>query len=365
LAVTDAKAAQSSGTINITIAPAVSVNALVLPTGALAVAYPNTTLTTTGGVAPYSWSVATGQLPAGLALNAATGVISGTATVAGSFPITVKVTDGVGASATKALNLTITAPYSISTASLASGLVGKSYAASLAAVSGKAPYKWTATGLPAGLTLTATGKITGLPTVAGVFNPTFKVTDSKGLVATKALSLKVDAIIISTAALKGGKTNTAYSVALVSKGGVLPYTWTLTGGTLPAGFTLSAAGKITGKTTNIATFNPVVTVTDSTGAKASKALSLTIVTDAVPVDIANTSTVTALNTASKLVTTVNGGVTSKVYYDANTSMIFNTAAGDKITSIGSIPAGVTVGMPVQGAGNKSVGKITATSLEFN
>src|SRR4029079_17316236 len=53
-------------------------------------------LTAVNGKPPYSWSLLSGSLPTGLSLNVA-GLISGTPGVAGNFPITVRVTDSVGA----------------------------------------------------------------------------------------------------------------------------------------------------------------------------------------------------------------------------------------------------------------------------
>lgn len=63
------------------------------------------TLVATGGLPPYTWSVASGALPAGLSLNAATGVISGTPTAKGTSAFTVLVTDADGRTATKALSI--------------------------------------------------------------------------------------------------------------------------------------------------------------------------------------------------------------------------------------------------------------------
>jgi len=55
------------------------------------------TITASGGFTPYSFSVASGQLPNGLNLNASSGVISGTTTATGSTSVTLKVTDNTGA----------------------------------------------------------------------------------------------------------------------------------------------------------------------------------------------------------------------------------------------------------------------------
>ena len=58
-----------------------------------------------GGTAPYTWNIVSGTLPEGLTLNSFTGLVSGTTTVTGSFPINVQITDAVGATKTKEYTL--------------------------------------------------------------------------------------------------------------------------------------------------------------------------------------------------------------------------------------------------------------------
>ena len=78
-----------------------------LASGSVGAAY-SQTLTATGGSPPYTWSVASGSLPAGLSLNASTGAITGTPTaVYGPTSITFRVTDSAAATATKSLSITI------------------------------------------------------------------------------------------------------------------------------------------------------------------------------------------------------------------------------------------------------------------
>jgi len=86
-----------------------AVSTTSLADGSVGTAY-SQTLTATGGTAPYTWTVATGTLPAGLNLSAA-GTISGTPTAAGTASFTVSVTDSAApaATATRALTLNVTA----------------------------------------------------------------------------------------------------------------------------------------------------------------------------------------------------------------------------------------------------------------
>ena len=78
-----------------------------LPPGIMNMAY-TATLTVSGGITPYTWSMISGTLPLGLTLNPSSGVISGTPTVSGTFSLTVQVSDAGSHTATKTLSITIT-----------------------------------------------------------------------------------------------------------------------------------------------------------------------------------------------------------------------------------------------------------------
>jgi MYXO-CTERM domain-containing protein len=80
-----------------------------LPAGVVGTAY-STPMIAGGGTPPYAWTM-TGTLPAGLALNTSTGMITGTPTAVGSSNFTIMATDSRAPSqmATKALSIVVTA----------------------------------------------------------------------------------------------------------------------------------------------------------------------------------------------------------------------------------------------------------------
>src|SRR2546422_871966 len=144
-------------------------------------------LTATGGKQPYHWTLAAGALPAGLSL-ASNGLISGTITASGNFPVTVSVQDSSTPAASTdiaAFSLSVAAtvpapsPVKITTVGLPGGQVGTLYQTQLTATGGKQPYPWTlaAGALPSGVPLAANGLIPGTPMLAGVFLLTINAQD--------------------------------------------------------------------------------------------------------------------------------------------------------------------------------------------
>jgi hypothetical protein len=109
----DSAASPQAAMVSLTIAvsaPAVAKLAITsasLPTATAGTAF-SATLTASGGTQPYTWTLASGQLPSGMNLSAA-GVISGTTSVTGTFPFTAEVIDATSASATASLNLIVAA----------------------------------------------------------------------------------------------------------------------------------------------------------------------------------------------------------------------------------------------------------------
>jgi hypothetical protein len=267
----------------------------VLPAGTEASAY-SVGLTAVGGITPYSWTLTSGSLPAGLNLNSSTGEISGIPTVDVTCAFTVQVSDSgtPGQTDSKSFSLTINPipPLQITTSSpFPEGTVATPYSVILTATGGIAPYSWSllSGSLPDGLNLnTSTGKISGTPTVDSTFNFTVEVTDSysPAHTATKSFTLVINPIPplqITTTSLPDGVLDVSYNETLQATGGIPPYTWSLSGGTLPDGLSLSGSGTISGTPTAEADFTFTVTVEDSNSPPESNSKDFTVcVTDVPP-----------------------------------------------------------------------------------
>ena len=156
----------------------------------------------------------------------------------------------------------------ITTEILPKGALNKPYSYPLRAQGGQFPYRWSATGLPPGLTMNSVGVLSGSPTTLGAFKPNITVTDSSSPAQTteKTIDLTVDPpLTITTSSLPAGVLGVSFTVfpgttTLQAQNGQIPYSWTATG--LPPGMTLSSTGSLGGTPSALGTFNVNATVTD-------------------------------------------------------------------------------------------------------
>ncbi|PYT19783.1 MAG: hypothetical protein DMG57_44250, partial [Acidobacteria bacterium] len=286
--VQDANGVTASQQFTLTIAPQLAINtAPNLPSGSTGTFY-SQTISASGGVTPYSWSITLGALPAGMTLNASSGVISGTPTNAGTFNFTAQVTDRASVTANKQFTLQVTSGLVISTPStLPSGSIGTFYSQYLSAAGGTKPYRWSvsAGSLPAGLTLFAeNGGIAGRPISAGTFTFTLQVIDNASVTARKDFTLTIAGglIIATPSPLPDGVVGKLYSQPLTAAGGSTPYHWLVVAGTIPSGLLLNpATGAISGTPTTGGNFNFGVQVTDNASANSTKNFSISIVSSLV------------------------------------------------------------------------------------
>jgi hypothetical protein len=273
--------------LNLTIEPPLAITTTSLPDASISSSY-NEPVETVGGIGALTFSLVlpgTGTLPSTLSLNPTTGIISGTPIApAGTFPFTVRVQDTSGQQDTKALSVRVT-PTSlpqITTTSLPDGRIGQPYSSRVQATGGIGALAWAVSAgtLPSGLTLNpSTGVIAGTPNAVGTSSFTVRIQDAAGQSATKALSITINPFNvpkITTTTLQGGTVGQAYTQTLRATGGLGALTWSVTGGSLPAGLTLSSAGTISGTPAAAETSNFTVTATDTFGQSDTQDLSIAV-----------------------------------------------------------------------------------------
>jgi hypothetical protein len=279
-----------TSTATITIVLPVTFTTVSLPNGSNGVAY-NQTIVTSGGVAPISYSVGTGTLPAGLKLNNV-GTIIGTPSSTGTSTFTINATDfGTPPLTVASPVFTVTInpppPLSITSTAMANGFTGTAYGSSIASSGGVPPLTWFVPPgtLPPGLELnTSSGLISGTPTTSGVFTffPTVSDSALPPQHAASAAGVTISILAVAplqavTPPLPAGAVAAGYTANLVAKGGVAPYTWSLTGGQLPSGLKLNpTTGIISGIPILATTSNFSVQVEDANSTK-SAVQSLSIV----------------------------------------------------------------------------------------
>ena len=174
-------------------------------------------------------------------------------------------------------------PLSVSTNSLPAAAQNEAYKAALNATGGTPPYDWAITSgsLAGGLSLSSSGIITGTPSSAGSSVFTATVTDATHDTSLKQLTLTVNApsgspLRMATTSLPAAQQNVAYSAALNAAGGAPPYSWAITGGSLPAGLNLNSSGEISGTPTQSGQSTFTVEVKDADGNSASAPLQVQV-----------------------------------------------------------------------------------------
>lgn len=222
------------------------------------------------GTLPLTWA-ATG-LPAGLSLGAGTNVISGTPTTAELKRVRVTVTDGEGQLAVREFDwnvvpaLALTYPPANTTFSWSTATAQNVV---LTATGGITPYTWSATNLPAGLTITTGGVISGTLTAGTRYLTTVTVVDAR--LATRSVTVVVNVAagsnetsITGPVADRTGTVGAVTTVVATADTGGGSITWAVTG--LPDGLSLSN-GLITGRPTKAGVY-----LVKLTAARPSKAM---------------------------------------------------------------------------------------------
>lgn len=277
---TDSSSCKGSQSFTLQIdCPIITISPSSLAAATTGVAYEQS-LTASGGTAPYTFVISGGALPNNFSLSSS-GAITGTPSTAGSFNFTVTATDANGCKGSLSLSLLVACPtINISPGSLAAATTGVTYQQSLSASGGTAPYTFAISGgaLPANLSLSSSGAISGTPTTAGSFSFTVTATDANGCKGSLSLTLQVacPTITITPGSLNGATVGVAFNQSLTANGGSAPYTFAVSGGALPANLSLSSSGAISGTPSAAGSVNFTVTATDANGCKGSQTFTIQI-----------------------------------------------------------------------------------------
>ncbi|CAN7403178.1 IPT/TIG domain-containing protein [Aminobacter sp. LjRoot7] len=316
-----------------------------------------------GGTPATSVAVATQATNGTATATGTTITYTPTAGYAGPDSFTYTATNVGGTSSPATVTITVSPPtIMVGPLTVTLPVYATAYSQLITASGGQAPYGFAVTSgaLPAGLTLAADGTLSGTPTVIGNFN--FKVTatdQSTGPAApftdsrTYNVTIAAPTLTLSPAAgaLPGATAGSAYSQTFSANGGVGPFSYAITAGSLPNGVTLDpSTGVLAGTPTAAGTFNVTVTATDAGSFTVANPYSLTV---AVP-----TLTIGG---------TLSDGVVGQTY-----SQTLTASGGVAPYSItlqsGTLPAGLTLsaggtlsGTPTQGGSFNLVIRATDSS----
>lgn len=232
----------------------------------------STTLAATGNSSALTWSIASGQLPDGLVLDPASGVISGTPTANNGGAVTIKASDAK-ASASKQFFFLLWSKLIINPVPIVPAHLNAPYSVTVTGQGSSAIASWTISSgqLPPGLTFNVTvlnlntAIIAGTPSQPGTYNFAIQAQDyTLPQTATMDATIVVDThLAITKATLKNGGQNQLYADSFTAVNGTLPLHWSLTGN-LPAGLSLDpSSGKISGTPSDFGGFQYSVSVTDS------------------------------------------------------------------------------------------------------
>jgi hypothetical protein len=277
--VTDAAGATATRTVTVTVNPVPAVPAATLPAWTVNRPYGNA-IGYSGGTTPFTFAVASGDVPPGMTLTQG-GSLEGVPATPGSYTFGARVTDAAGATATGSISVTINPEPSITTAGLRPWTEGRPYDETLRSSGGTQPLTWSVVSgtRPIDAPIDATtGAIRGTTLAAGDYTFVAQVTDAAGATATRTFTVKLNLPpSLSETGLPAAARGRSYRAGPAVSGGTGSIRWAITSGTIPDGLTLdTATGQLTGTPVGEGSTTLVFRVTDAAGAAAARSYLLVV-----------------------------------------------------------------------------------------
>ncbi|MEN5202969.1 putative Ig domain-containing protein [Stenotrophomonas sp. TWI700] len=355
-------------------APVIDLQPSVVPAGTVGVTYTES-LSASGGSAPYTFSISSGALPAGLTL-ASNGQVTGTPSAAGTATFTIVATDANAQTGSRNYSVTIAAPTLVLTP--ASGALSASYDApytqALSTSGGIGPYSYAVTSgaLPAGLTLSGS-QISGTPTAPGSY--TFTVTSTDGgasgtgspFVVSAAYTLNVSAasITVDPSVAPAGAVGVAYTLQLSASGGTAPYQFTVVGGALPQGVSLAANGSLSGTPVQAGTFNVTFAATDANAQVGTGSYAIAVTAPALTLTPASGAFNATYGTAFAEILAATGGVGPYTYaLSAGQLPTGVTLVGDQLSGSPTVPGTYAFTITATDTGSTGAGAPFTVSASY-
>ncbi len=303
------------------------------------------TVTASGSPTPTLSESGTDTLPAGVTFNAATGVLSGTPTSAGTFTLHFTAHNGVGSDATQTFTLTVNAAPTFTSATSTTFTAGAAGTFTVTASGTPAPTlseSGTDT-LPAGVTfVAATGVLSGTPTAGGTFTLHFTAHNGVGTDATQTFTLTVNAAPAITSAISTTFTvGTAGTFTVTASGTPAPTLTENVGDVLPVGVTFNATtGVLSGTPLSASSYTLHFTAHNGIGTDATQTFTLNVVSGpTAPTFTSATSTTFTVGTPGNFTVTASGfpaptlsesgtdTLPAGVTFDAATGVLSGTPTG--------------------------------------
>ncbi len=230
-------------------------------------------LSPSGGTPPYHYSLTPGAQtipgmrvidgqPLPTNFTTSTGAWVGVIVAPGLYTTSIRVTDSLGVTFDRAVTLNVSDVAPLYQNTLPKAVVGTPYSFALTSYGGSGTYAWSGVSMPAGLSVSSSGQITGTPTAAGTFTFTVNMADAAAPSVTLGYiyTLVVNSFAITDSPVLPQPTSgLAYTYTLNAPACGTGCAWTMPSGSLPSGLTLSGAGVISGTTTNTG-FNSTFTI---------------------------------------------------------------------------------------------------------